>query len=234
MSTFEIRAPHVERLARDMALFRKQAVPHATRAALNNTAFQARQEYQEEIRESLVLRSPWTVRSVVVRKATGLNVAAQQALMGSLAHYMDDQEAGATHTKSGKHGEPIPAAAPGQRKNRRKVPRSKQFKGLRLMPRVPGSRSRQIGAAFEMARRRGGKQFAFLRISANRRGIFEVNPRSKRRGLRKVWDLSKSSVRIPPNPMMGPALVKTERAYPSIWKEALLFQIRRGRLFRSR
>lgn len=232
MTFVVVDAAGVEKLATDLAKTRKGALPFAARALVNDLAFKAREEYQLRMKSQMTLRAPFTLRSVGVNRARGLKIDRMEATMGSLADYMPDQEFGATHKKKGLHGEPIPAAAPGARKKRkRRVPRSLQFTGIKLMPRIRGSRSRQVGAAFAMARKRGGKQFAFIQLRGGRKGIFQINPSSKRRGMRKVWDLSKPAVRIPQNPMMEPAVREAMRFQTQLWRKALLFQLRRHRVF---
>jgi hypothetical protein len=216
----------LKKLYQDLKTAKKSALPYAARATLNALAFEARGEYQREMGAKMKLRSRFTVNSVRVDKAKGGNISAMQSTMGTVADYMDEQEEGATQPKGGKHGVPIPAAAPGARKNRGKVTRAKQLRGINILPRISGHRSRQIGAAFSMAARRGGKQFAFLKLKAGRRGIYEINPGRKRLGLKKVWDLSKTSVSIPRNPMMKPSIQKASRLRDGIYREALIYQLK--------
>jgi hypothetical protein len=221
----------LRKFEKDLAKVRKSAFPYATKNTLNTLAFEARREYQIEAGQKMKLRSKFTVNSVRVEKAEGLKVATQKAVMGSVADYMGDQESGAVHSKKGARGEPIPAAAPGKRKNRGRVARARQLGSINILPRVKGSRARQVGAAFSMASKRGGKAFAFIKLRPGRQGIYEINPGRKRLGLKKVWDLSKGSVRIPRNPMMQSAVQRTNRLRDGIWRESLLFQLRRNKAF---
>lgn len=220
----------LKRLERDLATTKKKAVPYATLTLTNTLAFEARTEWQQTMGQKMKLRNRYTVNSVRVEKAKGLNMAAQIAVLGSVAPYMDEQEDGATESKSGKHGIPLPAAAPGKRAQRGKVGKARQFKAIRIMPTVRGHRSRQVAAAMAMAERRGGTQYAFLQLKKGRKGIYQLHPGRKRLGLKKVWDLSKSSVRIPKNPTLEPAVAKTTARRDGIWREALIFQLRRHKV----
>jgi hypothetical protein len=216
----------LKKLSRDLTRVKKSALPYAVRATLNSLAFEARGEYQREMGAKMKLRNKYTVGSVRVDKAGGLQVHTMKATMGTVADYMDEQEEGAVQAKEGKHGVPLPAAAPGARKNRGRVARAKQIRAINILPRVTGHRSRKIGAAFSMAARRGGKQFAFLKLRPGRQGIYEINPGRKRLGLRKVWDLSKGTITIPRNPMMKSAVQRANRLRDGIWREALLSQLK--------
>jgi len=230
--TFVVEWRGLKRLQSDLELFARKAIPYAAREALNSLAFGQQKNWQSELKKSFILRNQFTVRSIRVERARGLDVRTMEARTGTVATYLADQEEGATHVKSGKHGEPLPAAAPGARKSRRRlVSRSRRIGSIKIMPRVRGSRSRQIGAAFAMARKRGGKQFAFLRISRARRGIFEINPNSRQRGVRKVWDLSKPTVRIPPTPTLGRSFKRTVQMSEDVGRKAMLFQLKRHKVF---
>src|SRR5690606_35183528 len=193
--TFTVEWRGLEKLQRDLELFAKKAIPYAARETLNSLAFERQRNWQSELKKSFILRNQFTVRSIRVERARGLNIRTMEARTGTIAPYLADQEEGATHVKRGKHGEPLPAAAPGARKSRKRLmPRTKRIGRIRILTRAGGSPSRKIGAAVAMAKKRGGKQFACLRISRARRGIFEINPHAKQRGVRKVWDLSKPMV----------------------------------------
>lgn len=230
--TFTVEWRGLKKLQRDLELFAKKAIPYAARETLNSLAFEQQRNWQGELKKSFILRNQFTVRSIRVERARGLNIRTMEARTGTIAPYLADQEEGATHVKRGKHGEPLPAAAPGARKSRKRLmPRNKRIGSIKILPRVRGSRSRQIGAAVAMAKRRGGKQFAFLQLNRSRRGIFEINPNSKQRGVRKVWDLSKPTVRIPPTPTLGRSFKRTVQMSEELGRRAMLFQLKRHKVF---
>jgi hypothetical protein len=165
-----------------------------------------------------------------VEKTSSLDMNRQQSIVGSVAKYMDDQEHGATEQKQGKHGVALPAAAPGKRKNRGRISSGKRLKALNIMPRVKGHKSRQVAASMAMAAKRGGEQYAFLKLKKGRMGLYRLNPGRKRLAVQKIWDLSKSSVRIPKNPTMQPAVASMARRRDALWREALLFQLKRHKI----
>lgn len=214
----------LKKLERTLLDVQKRALPYATRQTVNDLAFGARQIWQKQtLPGKLQLRSKWTESSIRVDKAQGLMVAAQEAVVGSVADYLGDLEGGVTEHKKGKHGVPVPGAPLG----RRRMPKAHQLGAIKLLPRVPGHRSRQVAAALAMARRRGGPQFAFLQLKRGKEGIYKLDPSKKKLAVRKVWSLSKASVTIPAHATMGPAV---ERALPlgaEAYRKALTFQLRR-------
>jgi hypothetical protein len=219
----------LKKLSRDLTKAKKTAIPYAARATLNSLAFEARGEYQREMGAKMKLRSKYTVNSVRVDKATGLRVHGMKATMGTVADYMDEQEEGAVQNKQGKHGVPIPAAAPGRRKLRGRTPGAKRLSVIRI-------RSRQSKALGSVGR--GVRKQALMRVAADgggyvymnlghHQGIYHVKMGAKRLLVRKAWDLTKSSVRIPRNPMMKSAVARANKLRDGIWRESLLFQLKR-------
>lgn len=221
----------LEKLSRQLSAYKKTAMPYATREYVNAQAFEAQKLWKKELPQKMKLRTKFTERSIQVDKAKSLVVSQQMATVGSVASYMDEQEDGATQSKAGKHGVPIPAASPGRRKKRGKLSKAKQFKVLNVMPRISGHRAKQVAGSLAMAKRRGGIQYAFLKLKKGRAGIYLLDPDNQRRAIRKVWDLSKSSVTIPKNPTMEPAVRQVEAMRPALWRKSLEYQMRRHKLF---
>lgn len=214
----------LKKLERTLLDLNRRALPYATRQTVNDLAFGSQDIWRKQaLPGKLQLRTKWTERSIQVAKAASLRIASQEATVGSVADYMADLESGTTEHKKGKHGVPVPAVPLG----RRRMPRAHHLGAIKIMPRVPGHRSRQVAAALTMARQRGGAQFAFLKLRRGKEGLYKVDPGKKRMAIRKVWSLSKASVTIPPHPTMGPAV---QRALPSgaeSYRKALTFQLRR-------
>ena len=66
---------------------------------------------------TFVLRNQWTVRTVRVEGARGLDVRTMQSTVGSLAPYLETQEQGGTVRGKGAHGyrRPTKRAKPARR-----------------------------------------------------------------------------------------------------------------------
>ncbi len=219
-----------KRFEKDLKNFKSKALPYASRAYVNEQAFAAMKDWKESLPSKMKLRNKFTTNSIRVDKTSSLDINRQQSIVGSLAPYMQTQEDGGTETKSGKHGVPLPAAAPGKRKTRGRISRARQFGNISIMPTVKGHRSRKIAVALAMAAKRGGPQYAFLQLRKGRKGIYQLDPSRKRLAVKKVWDLSKSSVTTPKNPTMQPAVQSMAKRRDAMWRNALLFQLKRHKI----
>lgn len=217
----------LEKFEKDLEVTRKKAFPFAVRQMLNDTAFDARREYMREAGESMKLRTKWTTESIRVDKATGISIPTMSAKVGSIEDYMKTQEKGATEKKSGTYGVPLPAAAPGKRKTRGRVGSSKRMGNVTLTAGpTKGSRQVRNAGAIAVAARKGGGD-VFLNLG-KRKGIFRVTPGKKRAArVRKIWDLSKSAVRIPRNSMLERAEMLARAGMLPHYREALIGQLRR-------
>lgn len=213
-----------DRYAKQLRELNKRGLGYAYSATLNDVAFAGRKKWQSELPGAMKLRNTYTTRSIRVERASPGRL---QSVMGSVADYMGTQEEGATETKKGKHGVPLPAAAPGKRKKRGRISKNRTLGAIQVMPSVQGHRSRQVVVALAMAKKKGGPQYAFLKLKAGRRGLYKIDPTKKRAAIRKVWDLSKSSVRIPANPTMKPSALAVLSKVQRYWGKNIAFQLKR-------
>lgn len=220
--TFSINTKDLKRLERRLMDLNHRGIPYATRQTLNDLAFTSMREWRQEMPGKMILRGPFTQRSTRFDKASSLDIRTQRAVVGSVADYMLTQEEGATEAKKGKHGVPVPAVPLG----RRRMGKANQLRAIQLM-RVHGPRARQTAIAFSLARKRGGPQYAYLEPKAGKGGIFRIDPSKKKKGMKKIWSVSKSSVTIPRNPTMGPAVERAMRLQPMFYHRALMAQLRR-------
>lgn len=223
----------LKKFERDLRNVKASAIPYAARATINTLAFESQRTWRADLPGKMKLRSKYTQSSVQVQKATSLNISTQAATVGSTASYMATQELGDSQTKKGKHGVPIPAAAPGKRKTRGRVAKGKQLRAIKLgttqgKPLGGIGRGIRKQALVRLAAKGGG--FAFINLGKSQ-GIFHVKMGAKRLLVKKVWDLTKQSVRIPRNPSMQPSVKKVSSLRDGIWREALIFQLRRHRAF---
>jgi hypothetical protein len=237
----------VKDLADDLRKLNERGLAFASRETLNNTVFKARQQAQAIIERKMIQRNTWTKRSIKVEKVKTLALRSQEAAVGSIEGYMEQQEFGGTDRARGKRGLPITTSyAAGQRKA---VPRTKAL-GIKNPRRLSNIRlsSRARKAAKRMSRKQRvvmqvqmavqtGKRFIYLdSLRSGRKGIYEVEGGKKGRPKRgwpdgayiyMVHDLSHRSVRIPATPWLRPAVNLASLRVDDFYRRALLFQLRR-------
>jgi hypothetical protein len=234
MSTVHFHADltQLKRLGRQLEKARIEGVPHAIRDYCNGAAFEARGEWIETIGNKLTLRNTWTVRSIRVEKARGIDIKRMSATVGSTAPYMADQEEGATNAKSGKHGVAIPTgASAGQKgaKKRTKPIRGRNYLGnLRVTQRISGTRQRRNAAAMQRAVK-SGTRVAFLELANGKQGLFRINGSAKRMGKpTMLYDLTRASTVTPPSATMQTSLKALEPRLPNIAIRAVMTQLNRN------
>lgn len=232
---FKTDLEDVKQYESDLKTFARQAFPFATKATVNSAAFATRSQYQSNMRDDLILRNRWTERSVRVEKATTLNVSRQEAIVGSLADYMADQEFGATVHGSSKHQPIATNYAAGQGMSnapRTRLPRRpNQLKSIQLKRASRGAKSRVANTvATVRAAAANGDKFVYLDLG-RRKGIFRVLGGKRKPYIRMVWDLTRRSVHVRANPMLLPATRTVQRTIPQLYRDALLFQLRRAGVF---
>ena len=78
----------------------------------------------------------------------------------------------------------------------------------------------------------GGSKYVYLNLG-RRKGIFKVVGGKRKPRVQMVHDLSNTTVRIPANPTLAPAVARTRRAIPLLYKSQLIQQLQRRGLFRG-
>jgi hypothetical protein len=233
----EVELKDFDRLQRDLQTFARKAVPYATRAALTSSAFAARQAWQAEIRGSFTLRNKFTERSIRVEKATGLVLGSMQATTGSVTDYLDEQESGAT-IRGGKH-KPIPAPAAaglkaGSSSRPRLVRAGNKLGALNALkqgkPRGNTSKKRRNASAIAQAIAKGNK-VALLERKKGGRGLFAIAGGKRKVRMRMLWDMSRGSVKVKPEPTLQRSLARISSKLEGIHYDALVTQLRRNRVF---
>jgi len=229
---FDVDTRELRKLEKSLLALKKKALPFAARETINGLAFEGQAAWRRELPGKMRLRNKWTERSIRVEKEKrGLNINTMKASVGSTEEYMREQEFGATLPMRGREGFGIPAAAPGQRKNRPLVPKRRQLSAIKLLPRTRGNRAQRIHAAMHLAKKRGSSSYAFLRMKGGRKGIYELNPGKRRLAIRKIWDLSKRAITKPKNPTMTVIEKRVRPLGPGIYREALIRQLRLHKAF---
>lgn len=231
MLKIEIRG--TRRLAKDLELFAKRAVPFAVRDALNGSAFEARRIWGDEIRRTLTTRNTFTAgRALQVDKAMGFNVRGMESKVGSVAEYMGRQErGGVVRGRAGRRGIPGPSAAgqaPGGKRTK-PVRRPNRLSAIHAARGKGKTRQQRNAVALAIARRRA-KKYALLERPRGGMGLFLVGGGKRKIKTRLLWDVSRRSARVAPHPTLGPALRRLESKLPAMHRDALLKQLQRHRV----
>ena len=222
----------------DLQKFKARAYPFATKETVNSAAFQARDRAQAGMKRGLILRNKFTVNSVKVEPTRTLRVSAQEAVMGTIAPYMEDQEFGATKIKGGKVGVSIPTTtASGEGRGvqpRRRVARGpNKLSKIRLKHTRSGAANRKQENLVKIKEAAvSSSKYVFLDLQKHP-GIYKVTGGKRRPKINLIHDMSKGSVRIPRNPIFAPATIATQKKIPSIYFNAVVFQLKRHGLFKD-
>lgn len=236
---FNVNDRQIKEMERDLKTFARKAYPFATRKTINDAAFQTQQIARADVKRDLTLRNRFTVQSIQVDQARSLQISRQEATVGSIADYMEDQEFGATKAKKGKKGVAIATSySSGEGENaqpRTRLPRKpNKLANIQLQRRRKkgSSRKQQNLVAIKQAAATGRK-YVFLDLG-RRQGIFKVTGGKRRPKIKMVHDMTKESVTIPKNPWLKPAFDEASRMLPAFYADALRFQLRRRGLFDGR
>jgi len=226
----------LKRFERDLKAFAAKALPFANRDSLNDGVFMAQRVARTQtLPRKMILRNPWTARSVRVQKATEKRIRDQQAFVGAVDDYLERQEFGGTRSSQGKHGVPIPtrsasAEGRGTAPRRRVVRRAKTLQRIKLR-RVRGAQGRKRRNAMAVQAAAGsGRKSVFLETRKGP-GIFEVRGGRKKPRVEMIWALWKQTVRTPPNPWLKPTVDQVTKVMPSIYRTNLSKQLRRHKIF---
>ena len=237
MAMFRIDDRQIQALENDLKTFASRALPFATRNTLNQAAFTAQRFAREGVKDSMINRNRFTVQSIQVEQARMLLISRQSSTVGSTADYMEDQEFGATKTKSGREGVSIATSySSGEGMNTK--PRTRLSKKPNKLANIQlrrkrkrGSSRKQQNAATIREAATSNRKFIFLDLG-KRKGIFRVVGGKRQPKIRMVHDMTSQTVVIPRNPWLKPAFDQTVQWIPSLYADSLRFQLKRFNLFK--
>lgn len=232
---FAINDKDLKRLERELTTFKAKALPFATKATLNSAAFKARSYAQDNIREKMITRNQFAVKSVQVEQTQTLNIRRQASAVGSIAGFMETQEFGGSVNKKGQQGVPIAtsySAGLGMNaKPRTKLPRKpNQLANIQLKRGRRGANRKQRNLVAIKQAAASGDKYVYLDLG-RRKGIFKVVGGKRKPSIRMVYDLTNPSVTIKRNPWLKPASDKAEADLPGLYERALVFQLKRHNIF---
>jgi hypothetical protein len=221
----------LKQFERDLEALHKRGLPQATRQAVNDLAWKARAEWQEELKESFTLRNQFTGRSIRVEPARSSKITDQQSVVGSVAPYMLTQEEGGVLTGKGGASKPVPTTAARIGKSeQRLVSRPNRMQSIRLQARHGQGERQRNAIQIELAKR-SGRKFAYIE-KGRKRGIFRVTGGKRATRLTLLQNLSHRSVTIRPQLTMQPAVERALAFGPLFYRDALLAELARARSFK--
>jgi hypothetical protein len=233
--SFSVDMLEIEDLEKELEVFKKRALPFATRSTLTTAAWRGRAEQQELIGRKLVERNKWTRGSISAEPAKSLVIRKQQSAFGSTEKYMVRTEEGGTERGKAGKALAIPTGYSAGQENARprtKLPRKPhKMRNIRLTKAKTRGRSRKQ-RNFLLVRDAKARNIKYIFMDLGRRkGVFRVLGSKRKPKLKMVADVSQKAIRIPPTPTLKPAFKKVSRELDDIYRRKLLEQIRRHGIF---
>ena len=230
---FKLDSGELDKFAHELKHRLPDQARAATATALNRTAKGAELLAKKNVKQKFQLRNKWTLRSIQSTKTPLTRpIDRQFTLVGSRNDYMARQEAGGAlpQTSEGRRL----TTARGSREGATAYPRKKVAKGmmksknirLRRNPRVRGSKGRQAFTAVRAARS-AKRKFVFLDLGQDRKGIFRV----LKRKIHMVHAFIRRPMRVQPRPWLGPAVAKSRKIAPSVFRREMEVRFKMGRIF---
>ena len=229
----------IKKSEKDLKVFASKAYPSATRHTVNETAFKARELAIKNIKKDMIVKNQWTLKGIKVNKTKSLLVTQQEAATGSVDSYMERQEFGGVVRGDGV-GKPIATSASANQgrnkpRTRATIP-SNRLNKIRLHKRHRRSlrsgmtRSQKVAAQINQAAQ-DGEKYVYLETK-RRKGIYRLKGGKRRPRIKNmIWDLSKKQYTTPKNSWLKPAADDARKHTPQIYKDALIFQLKRWNLF---
>ena len=228
-----IGVKNIIKLENELRIFSKQAIPFAIKDTLNRAAFQGMEKSRDKVETDFTNRNSYTARSFRFVKAKGSDVNSLVSGFGTVADYMLDQEQGAVITSSGE-GVPIPTAYAADQEGA--IPRTKAVKRPKLMQSIQikkvsvrGNRKQRNAATINQALKEKRK-YIYMKTSKGR-GIFHVRRSGGNVRIRMMYDLSRKSIIVKPNPIVKPVHKRVIKSMPRLYLKALIHQQKRLRIF---
>jgi len=222
MSKWGFEANELKELQKDLKQFGEREFAVINGMALNKTAFETMLEYKKITKRNFTLRNKFTISSIRFQKVKGFQN--QFSETGSIAPFMEDQEFGHTKTKKGKKGVGIPTTTAsnesiGARPRQKVVPRPKRKGSIRLFRSRIKSKTRvqHVVATVKAAAGKRGNTFVYLpRLGKMTQGIYRIAGSKKNPKIRLIYDLSRTSVRIPKSPGLRISVNRIEKKNASL------------------
>lgn len=235
---FKIDDSEVDNLEHHLNKFASRALPFATKQTLNSAAFHAQKEYKGLIKSKTTQRNKYTMQSIRVNQTKTLNISHQEAVIGSTANYMQDQEFGKVITGSIALATSYSAGQGPAEKRTRLPKKANLMQNIQLSRRNRKAKNRKQRNLFKVQDAvTTGKRVVYM-DTGKRKGIFKIigGKKNFKRGypkgvkIKMLHDLSKNTVVIPKSPLLSLAVDKTQPLILDIYKKALMFQLRRNKI----
>jgi hypothetical protein len=232
----------IKKLEKNLGRATRFALPIATQRSLNDYAFYAMNKSKENVAKKMIVRTPYTTKSIQVNKAKGLKMNRMKSSVGSTVDYLADQEFGYTKTSKSKEGLSIPTTTasgePEQARTRRKlVRRRNKLTNLKLrkVSRKAKSSKQELLLKVQDSVAGGNRVFFHDFGGRKKKGIFRVYGGRKtfKRGwpkgakIKMLFDMSKKVISNDGNKWLMPSVNQTEKISKEIYYKRLDEQMKR-------
>ena len=224
------------RFADDLLTLQRKDAREISSKALNRTAKGAALFAKQNVKTQFTLRNKFTLGSIRhTRTPPSRAIDRQFVLVGSKADWLAKQEEGGSLDRT-KRGRRL-TTSEGSREGRTAYPRRKLARGRyrstnirlgRLSRARTGSSGKRAKRAVEAARSKKLK-FVFLDLGNDKAGIFRV----ERKRIKMVHRIMERPLSVKARPWLKPAVDKSRRLAPKVFRQELAQHLRRSNLFKS-
>ena len=232
---FVIDDKDVKKYEMQLKTLRFKAFPFATKQTMNASAFSARSHSQQNLKKDFILRNKFSISSIRVKKTNTLKISQQEALTGTIAPFLATQEFGGTKAKKGKHGVPIPTSF-SSNEGERTIPRKKlptrpnKLSNINLKNKRSRGTRKQANLIKVKEAAQSSNKIVFLETD-QMTGIYKITGGKRNPKPKLLYSLKEKSIKIPQNRWLLPSVERTKTEMPTIYKKALIFQLKRHQLF---
>lgn len=224
----------IDEMQRELERLAKRSLPFAARETVNSLAFAGRAAWQEEMRQSLTLRNPFTGRRALVDRATTLRISTMEARLGHTEPYMALLERGGSERASKRYRAIPTEVAAGQAKGSTRGGRKRQVRAANIINRLGSLKLTGIRGLSRKARNaravqgaiRSGRKLALLDLG-RRKGVFRVTGSRRKPRIAMLYDLTRKRTPVPRIPTLQRALARALMQGPAIAHAALAKQLAR-------
>jgi hypothetical protein len=229
---FDIDSEQIYQYEKTLKAVADRAIPIAVEKTLEDTGQEGRNQALKIIPNKMVLRNKHPLLTTRIDKSYSKNkdINKKKVILGNSQDYMAMQELGGVKKSKGK-GVAIPTASASGEGNiarpKKRLPKAANlFNQVRINRRSVTANKKQRNVTKVKQAKANGDKFVYLDTSKSK-GIYRVTGTKKRPKIKMIWDLSRRSYHIKPNPWLLPASKIAVGKQPAMYKARLEYQLRR-------
>ena len=218
----------IRQLEQNLGRMLGSAMPYAVRNTLNTMAFNGRRYWAANMEKSFILRNHWTKASTRVERVPGgQSIMSMKSRLGSVEEYVKQQELGHARRSEGKHGYPWAtpfASGEATQPRQRIVRKAKRLAQLNIHRSKGHTRAATMKAIHEAKAKSPANRYVLIRRGAIV-GIHHVGGGKKNPKLKKVYDLSRRTIRPKQAKTLEPASRRAWADGRDIYAKSLRWQL---------